>query len=252
MTFPVLQRLLWRLIILTVVAACQNKQKAIVPSSAFSYNLVETEIKDYVSGYPVGFAIKFTNRSTEGTTYSWDFGNGSTSVDKDPIITYAQSGTYTVQLTTTSSTGSQQVTRQPITIQDCVLKRITIADFQWNAIGQVPTWDNTKRADLTLELGQRSTTSSPIVISNSLYRAEPVKGIINTTVPFTIPVTRPVILNQAVLANFIINLYGNDGGGNQLVYSSGASGIGFSAGFSTLTRLYTISSGPITLECSYQ
>ncbi|QKZ12795.1 PKD domain-containing protein [Spirosoma sp. KUDC1026] len=250
MNYFALQRLLWSSIILIVLVACQSNQ--IVPSSAFTYSLSDVELKNYLSGYPVGFAIKFTNNSTDGTAYSWDFGDGTTSTDKDPTITYAKSGTYTIQLTTTSSTGSQRVTSQPITILDCVLKRVTIADFQWNGIGQVPTWDNTKRADLTLELGQRSPTGSPIVVSSFLYRSEPVKGITNTTVPFIIPVTQPVILNPAILFSFIINLYGNDGGSNQLVYSSGASGIGYSAGFSTLTRFYTISSGPVTLECAYQ
>lgn len=51
--------------------------------------------------------VTFTNISTYGLTYSWDFGNGSTpSTDASPIYNYPAAGTYTVKLTTTGITGS--------------------------------------------------------------------------------------------------------------------------------------------------
>lgn len=49
----------------------------------------------------------FANSSTDATSYSWDFGNGSgISTDENPSYTYAYKGQYVVSLTATSSEGS--------------------------------------------------------------------------------------------------------------------------------------------------
>lgn len=52
-------------------------------------------------------AVKFTNTSSgTGTlSYAWDFGDGQTSTDKDPVHTYSTNGSYTVKLVTRNSTG---------------------------------------------------------------------------------------------------------------------------------------------------
>ncbi len=43
--------------------------------------------------------VEFTNNTTNATTYLWDFGDGDTSTENDPIHTYASVGAYTVTLT---------------------------------------------------------------------------------------------------------------------------------------------------------
>ncbi|KXK42721.1 MAG: PKD domain-containing protein [Bacteroidetes bacterium OLB11] len=47
----------------------------------------------------------FKNLSTGATDYLWDFGDGNTSTDKDPIHIYEKDGTYTVCLTARNSYG---------------------------------------------------------------------------------------------------------------------------------------------------
>ncbi len=53
----------------------------------------------YIMG--TGNTVNFTNKSVNGTGYSWDFGDGQTSTSANPTNTYNDSGTYTVRLITT-------------------------------------------------------------------------------------------------------------------------------------------------------
>ncbi|MCA0453051.1 MAG: PKD domain-containing protein [Chloroflexi bacterium] len=60
--------------------------------------------------------VQFTNQSTgESLTYSWDFGDGSTSTDANPTHTYATANTYTAKLTVTNSAGSNS-SQQTVTV----------------------------------------------------------------------------------------------------------------------------------------
>ncbi|GGX31261.1 PKD domain-containing protein [Aquimarina muelleri] len=52
------------------------------------------------------FTINFVNNSTNKiNSYLWDFGDGTTSTNKNPSHTYTSQGNYTVSLTTTNDTG---------------------------------------------------------------------------------------------------------------------------------------------------
>lgn len=42
--------------------------------------------------------IQLTNKSENAESYSWDFGDGTKSTDKDPVKSYASSGIYTITL----------------------------------------------------------------------------------------------------------------------------------------------------------
>mgnify|MGYP001804114624 CR=1 FL=1 len=50
--------------------------------------------------------VDFINNSSSGT-YHWDFGNGTTSDEKDPWIEYAEPGTYQVCLSVTNDCGTK-------------------------------------------------------------------------------------------------------------------------------------------------
>lgn len=56
--------------------------------------------------------IIFTNSSTGGTSYLWDFGDGSTSTAQSPEHTYTSSGTFPVELTVSSNGSSADTTIQ--------------------------------------------------------------------------------------------------------------------------------------------
>jgi PKD repeat protein len=73
-----------------------------------------------------GQTLVFTNTTTIGTqpiTYTWDFGDGTTSTQVSPTHTYSLPGEYTVTLTATNSVGSD-ATSQAVSVGD-----IPVADF---------------------------------------------------------------------------------------------------------------------------
>lgn len=61
--------------------------------------------------------VTFTNFSQNASSYEWDFGDGNTSTEKDPVHTYAAEGTYTVELTASNADGSDTYS-QEITLED--------------------------------------------------------------------------------------------------------------------------------------
>ncbi len=61
-----------------------------------------------------GLTATFTNNSSNGTTYSWDFGDNGSSSDPNPTHDYAVDGTYTVVLTATNDCGTSTFTQNVI------------------------------------------------------------------------------------------------------------------------------------------
>lgn len=62
--------------------------------------------------------VTFTNYSQNATSYAWDFGDGETSTEKNPVHTYAMAGTYNVSLTATGAGGTSQPYTQDVIITD--------------------------------------------------------------------------------------------------------------------------------------
>lgn len=68
-----------------------------------------------------GLPVNFTNTSTgtvAGTTYNWNFGDGTNSTNENPSHTYAFGGTYNVTLTVTNTAGCISTFSQTVTNQD--------------------------------------------------------------------------------------------------------------------------------------
>ena len=53
-----------------------------------------------------GLTVSISNSSQYGETYAWDFGDGGTSVDENPVHTYAADGIYLISLTVTNNAGT--------------------------------------------------------------------------------------------------------------------------------------------------
>jgi len=79
-----------------------------VPVTGYIYS---TPISDF-SWIENSFVVTFTNASTGGGTYLWDFGDGETSTDENPVHTYATGNGYTITLTITNDCGTDFYTEQ--------------------------------------------------------------------------------------------------------------------------------------------
>jgi len=52
-----------------------------------------------------GLEVDFTNTSIDGISYLWDFGDGNTSIEKNPVHIYQRTGNYKVKLLATNLNG---------------------------------------------------------------------------------------------------------------------------------------------------
>ncbi|MDA9333390.1 PKD domain-containing protein, partial [Saprospiraceae bacterium] len=84
---------------------------------AFQIQVSEEEIDDPTSDFTFTVdagVVTFTNQSSNADTYNWDFGDGNTSTESDPIHTYTSEGTYNVTLTATNDCGIATSTQSVI------------------------------------------------------------------------------------------------------------------------------------------
>lgn len=68
-----------------------------------------------------GSTVTFENESKDAVSYSWDFGDGNTSTEENPIHTYDADGAYTVVLTGTSASGESKDATKTVTIDTTTL-----------------------------------------------------------------------------------------------------------------------------------
>ncbi len=82
------------------MTACVDKEADYIniPSEDvdFSYSV---DGDQYTLDYYVVSSIQFTNTSAKTGTFTWDFGDGTTSTEANPVHKYAKAGQYTVRLT---------------------------------------------------------------------------------------------------------------------------------------------------------
>ncbi len=119
-----------------------------------------------------GATASFTNNSANANSYAWDFGDGNSSTENNPVHTYSADGTYTVTLTATNPCGTSTFTQTvtiatpptagfsatptadcgPLTVQFTSVSSANSTDFFWEFPGGTPT---------------TSTAQNPVVVYNT-------------------------------------------------------------------------------------
>jgi PKD repeat protein len=96
-------------IFLTTLFSCKEDDEPVPdPIASFQFAISTTNFLE----------VTFTNYSQNATTYSWNFGDATTSTDQNPIHAYTAAGTYTVVLTVKNSANVEATFNQEITITD--------------------------------------------------------------------------------------------------------------------------------------
>jgi hypothetical protein len=119
-------------------------------SSASSY---VTEILDAVSSFTDSssfYTVVFTNMSQNGTSYLWNFGDGTTSTDPNPTHVYPWDGEdstcYVVTLKTTNSCGSHTYTN------DCARAGETVSVSELGLASLISIYPNPNSGVFTLNV----------------------------------------------------------------------------------------------------
>ncbi len=94
----------------------------------FSYITIEDVPSVGFSMMQDGSTAAFTNASSGASSYLWDFGDGNSSNDANPMHMYADNGTYTITLIASNNCGSTN-SSQEITIDNSSSAQLPNADF---------------------------------------------------------------------------------------------------------------------------
>jgi len=60
--------------------------------------------------------LQLTNNSKNAASYLWDFGNGDTSTEANPVYSYGHHGVFTVKLTVTDRDGNAKEASNDVTV----------------------------------------------------------------------------------------------------------------------------------------
>lgn len=161
--------------------SCSKDSSNLSPSAAFTFN---------PNGGYAPCAIQFNSTSQNANDFTWDFGDGSTSIAENPSHTYNFPGTYTVTLKVKNGnlqnqTSSQIIIQRPFTkanLVKVVLNKMPFLDPSG------ASWDLLDGPDLYFQLlspnPNNTVLSSSGTITNLSESMLPVNWDLNS--PFTI------------------------------------------------------------------
>ncbi|MBI3142044.1 MAG: PKD domain-containing protein, partial [Bacteroidetes bacterium] len=117
----------------------------------------------------LGDAMTTTNLSSGASSYSWSFGDGNSSTSTAPSHTYGKSGSYTVNLTATSSNGCTSQKSASVTVY-----ALPTASFSANTAcqGSATTFSNSSNGASTYTWNFGDGTSSTLENPSRTYAAD--------------------------------------------------------------------------------
>ncbi len=236
------------LIPLTTLLSCTNETE-VVPVADFQ--LVDATTDTPHLTYET---LTVTNTSQNGVRFTWDFGNGTTSTEREPTFSYPTSGTYTVKLIVESEDGFKRTQVREITVLDRVLKQLTLTALSLADL-EIAGIDNTSSVDVFLTIKQVRTKEG-VATNQVVYQSSPV-NLSPSEVPHTFTVAEKVIFDPSLLnANCLsFMIQASIDGQTYVVGSSLTSGGSFGQWTipgSPLAFATTFTGGSFTMACDYE
>lgn len=198
---------------------CQ-KEMIIVPTASFSFR-GDTSSVLKMATYDTCTVF---NSSTNADSSFWDLGNGNVSSALELVLSYKNSGTYNIKLSSRTNLGQESSIEKKVVVLDRILKRIIIKSVYWDTIpNNIPNfnsvWPTSSKADVFV-LVQKFASGDSIVprsglMPNStiLYQSPVIKNVSNnTTIPIEINVTDKFVVDKKMVLDrsFVISLIAKD------------------------------------------
>ncbi|WP_445384825.1 PKD domain-containing protein [Robiginitalea sp. IMCC44478] len=114
--------------------------------------------------------VSFINLSEDARTYAWDFGDGSSSTEVNPFKTYSASGSYTVSLVATNSSGASDSAEDALSITIRIPASLPINFDGTNTIYNITAFDGAAFAiveDHPAKTAKNAATSKVGELTNS-------------------------------------------------------------------------------------
>ena len=167
------------------------------------------------------------NSSNNADSSFWDLGNGNISTVENLILTFPNSGTYTVKLTVKNNDGQKSSIEKKVIVLDRVLEKIVINYIQWDTVPNSNpnyncVWPASPVADVFV-LVQKYVPGDSIVplsgiMPNSeiLYQSPVIQNVsYRTFIPVQIGVPEKVVVDKPLVLDrsFVISLMAKDNQG---------------------------------------
>ena len=156
--------------------------------------------------------VSFTNLSSGGTGYSWDFGDGNTSTVRNPTHTYTTTGIFTVTLIVTNANGCSDTLQKPGFVQilppDVAINNLPVsacAPLTWTFTSTINSVDPV--VSYQWDFGDGSTSSLPNPVHTFSAGTYTIQLVITTAggCTDTATVSPGIIASIKPVANFVAN-----------------------------------------------
>lgn len=128
--------------------------------------------KDPKAGEEVSFADKSTDRDGSIVSWSWDFGDGSTSSEAEPTHVFSTAGNYTVTLTVRDNSGGEDVRRITITVVEVTPTPTTTTETHTQTQTETPTETSSTSSTTTAQTTTTTEETQPEPSTSSTQTQE--------------------------------------------------------------------------------
>lgn len=208
--------------------------------------------------------ISLKNLSDNASNYQWDFGNGTTSKEESPLLSFPKSGEYYVTLTATAANGQFIQRSKKFTVLDRVLKQVRITRLNFNSnFNKSPNWPDQQVANVEVIIKKIGADQWPVFINNDyqgeiVYQSAPKALKSNLSASVDISVAEKIVIDLKTLnsGKYGLNLYASDNQNKYILTSNWGSGVGYSYEGNIISRNFVIKTGfegnSIELVCVFE